>query len=36
MVTGFMLTNCGHCLQKNKFKEEYTTLYKRLLANTSN
>jgi len=35
MVTAFMLTSCGDCLQKNKFKEGSTILYKRLLANTS-
>ncbi len=35
MVIVFMLTICGDCLQKNKFKEGSTSLYKRLLANTS-
>jgi hypothetical protein len=35
MVTAFMLTSCGDCLQKNEFKEGSTILYKRLLANTS-
>ncbi len=35
MMTAFMLTGCGDCLQKNKFKEGSTSLCKRLLANTS-